>query len=94
MKVAWMTWRESSGILFGRRCSRTLERQVYRAVVRLTMLYGSECWPGKRPRGAPKTRRRDVIKKDLAEAKIAAEDRQKWRRLTTTAGSATARDQP
>ncbi|XGW05890.1 hypothetical protein V3C99_016338 [Haemonchus contortus] len=49
---------------------------------------------GKRPR-APKKRWRDVIKKDLAEAKVTAEDavdRMKWSRLTRTADPATARD--
>uniref|UniRef100_W6NBE8 Endonuclease-reverse transcriptase HmRTE-e01 n=1 Tax=Haemonchus contortus TaxID=6289 RepID=W6NBE8_HAECO len=51
---------------------------------------------GTRPRGAPKKRWRDLIKKDFAEAEITAEDavdRQKWRRLTRTADLATARDQ-
>ncbi|XGW19497.1 hypothetical protein V3C99_003389 [Haemonchus contortus] len=171
INAAWMKWRESTGILCDRRCSRTLKGKVYRAVVRPTMLYGSECWPvskfhegqlhsaemrmlrwacgwtrldrvrnedvrtamqtapiqlkmreqrlrwfghvlrrpqshpireamefeaqGKRPRGAPKKRWRDVIKKDLAETKVTAEDavdRMKWRRLTRTADPATARD--
>ncbi|VDO82921.1 unnamed protein product [Haemonchus placei] len=48
---------------------------------------------GKRPRGASKKRWRDVIKKDLAEAKVTAEDavdRMIWRRLTRTADPATA----
>nr|CDJ81302.1 unnamed protein product [Haemonchus contortus] len=43
---------------------------------------------GKRPQGAPKKRWRDVIKKDLAEAKVTAEDavnRMKFRRLIRTA---------
>nr|CDJ93072.1 RNA-directed DNA polymerase (reverse transcriptase) domain containing protein [Haemonchus contortus] len=158
-------------VLCDRRCSRTLKGKVYRAVVRPTMLYSSECWPvskaherqlhsaemrmlrwtcgwtrldrirneavrtvmqiapvqlkmreqrlrwfghvlrrpqshpirkamefeaqDKRPRGAPKKRWRDVIKKDLAEAKVTAEDavnRMKWRRLIRTADPATARD--
>uniref|UniRef100_A0A7I4Y158 Endonuclease-reverse transcriptase HmRTE-e01 n=1 Tax=Haemonchus contortus TaxID=6289 RepID=A0A7I4Y158_HAECO len=50
---------------------------------------------GKRPRAASKKRWRDAIKKDFAEAKVAAEDaveRMKWRRLTRTADAATARD--
>ncbi|XGW34175.1 hypothetical protein V3C99_018193, partial [Haemonchus contortus] len=32
-------------VLCDRRCSRTLKGKVYRAVVRPTMLYSSECWP-------------------------------------------------
>ncbi|XGW34880.1 hypothetical protein V3C99_018711 [Haemonchus contortus] len=50
---------------------------------------------GKRPRGAPKKSWRDVIKNDLAEDKVTAEDavnRMKWRRLIRTADRATARD--
>uniref|UniRef100_A0A7I4Y3C4 Ribosome biogenesis regulatory protein n=1 Tax=Haemonchus contortus TaxID=6289 RepID=A0A7I4Y3C4_HAECO len=46
---------------------------------------------GKRPRGAPKKRWRDVIKRDLAEDKVAAEDavdRMEWRRLTRAAATA------
>ncbi|XGW19105.1 hypothetical protein V3C99_003150 [Haemonchus contortus] len=45
INAAWMKWRESIGILCGRRCSRTLKRKVYRTVVRPTMLYCSQCWP-------------------------------------------------
>ncbi|XGW23671.1 hypothetical protein V3C99_005693, partial [Haemonchus contortus] len=45
INAAWMKWRESTGILCDRRCSRTLKGKVYRTVVRPTMLYGSECWP-------------------------------------------------
>ncbi|VDO30776.1 unnamed protein product [Haemonchus placei] len=51
---------------------------------------------GKRPRGAPKKRWRDVIKKDLAEAKVTAKDvadKKKWRRPTITADPATVRDE-
>nr|CDJ90887.1 RNA-directed DNA polymerase (reverse transcriptase) domain containing protein [Haemonchus contortus] len=171
INAAWMKWRESTGILCDRRCSRTLKGKVYRAVVRPTMLYSSECRPvsetrerqlhsaemrmlrwacgwtrldrirnedvrtvmqtapvqlkmreqrlrwfghvlrrpqshpirkamefeaqGKRPRGAPKKRWRDVIKKDVAEAMVTAEDavnRMKCRRLIRTADPATARD--
>ncbi|PIO65553.1 hypothetical protein TELCIR_12769 [Teladorsagia circumcincta] len=50
---------------------------------------------GKRPRGAPKKRWRDVIKKDLTEGRVTAEDaldRTRWRGLIRTADPATARD--
>ena len=171
INAAWMKWRESTGILCDRRCSRALKGKVYRTVVRPAMLYGSECWPlnknherqlhsaemrmlrwacgwtrldrvrnedvravmqtapvqlkvreqrlrwyghvlrrpqdhpirtamdfeaqGKRPRGAPKKRWRDVIKKDLSEVTATVEDaldRATWRRLTKVADPATARD--
>nr|CDJ85325.1 uncharacterized protein LOC100840703 [Haemonchus contortus] len=47
------------------------------------------------PRLAPKKRWRNVIKKDITEAEVTAEDavvRQKWKRLTRIADPATARD--
>ncbi|KIH47043.1 hypothetical protein ANCDUO_22902, partial [Ancylostoma duodenale] len=42
---AWLKWRESTGILCDRRCSRMLKGKIYRTVVRPAMMYGSECWP-------------------------------------------------
>ncbi|EYC14573.1 hypothetical protein Y032_0040g286 [Ancylostoma ceylanicum] len=42
---AWLKWRESTGILCDRRCSRVLEGKIYRTVVRPAMMYGSECRP-------------------------------------------------
>ncbi|VDP36707.1 unnamed protein product [Heligmosomoides polygyrus] len=50
---------------------------------------------GKRPRGAPRKRWRDVIKRDLAEIGAAPDDtldRMRWRRITRAADPATARD--
>ncbi|EYB93809.1 hypothetical protein Y032_0178g644 [Ancylostoma ceylanicum] len=42
---AWLKWREATGILCDRRCSRVLKGKIYRTVVRPAMMYGSECWP-------------------------------------------------
>ncbi|VDO60044.1 unnamed protein product [Heligmosomoides polygyrus] len=50
--------------------------------------------PGKRPRGAPRKRWKDVIKRDLAEVGATADDaldRMRWRQITRTADPATAR---
>ena len=44
INAAWMKWREFTDILCDRRCLRTLKGKVYRAVVRPTLFYGSECW--------------------------------------------------
>ncbi|VDP22984.1 unnamed protein product [Heligmosomoides polygyrus] len=51
--------------------------------------------PGKRPRGAPRKRWRDVIKRDLAEIGAAPDDaldRMRWRQITKAADPATALD--
>ncbi|KIH45689.1 hypothetical protein ANCDUO_24267 [Ancylostoma duodenale] len=42
---AWLKWRESTGILCYRRCSRVLKGKIYHTVVRPAMMYGGECWP-------------------------------------------------
>ncbi|EYC37910.1 hypothetical protein Y032_0757g2095 [Ancylostoma ceylanicum] len=42
---AWLKWRESTGILCDRRCSRMLKGKIYHTVVRPAVMYGSECWP-------------------------------------------------
>ncbi|VDO84771.1 unnamed protein product [Heligmosomoides polygyrus] len=51
--------------------------------------------PGKRLRGAPRKRWKDVIKKDLAEIGAAPDDaldKMRWLRIIRTADTATARD--
>ncbi|VDP24192.1 unnamed protein product [Heligmosomoides polygyrus] len=51
--------------------------------------------PGKRPRGAPRKRWKDVIKRDLAEVGATTDEdleRMRWRQITRTADPATARD--
>ncbi|VDL78066.1 unnamed protein product [Nippostrongylus brasiliensis] len=45
INAAWVKWREATGILRDKRCSRVLKGKLYRAVVRPAVLYGSECWP-------------------------------------------------
>ncbi|EYB90344.1 hypothetical protein Y032_0221g2564 [Ancylostoma ceylanicum] len=45
IKCAWLKWRESTGILCDRTCSRALKGKIYRRVVRPTLMHGSECWP-------------------------------------------------
>ncbi|VDO87408.1 unnamed protein product [Heligmosomoides polygyrus] len=172
INAAWLKWRESTGVLCDRRCSRTFKGKLYKTVVRPALLYGSECWAlkskaqerqlhaaemrklrwacgwtrrdrvrnedvravmktapiqlkmreqrlrwyghilrrpedhpirlalnfeasGKRPRGAPRKRWKDVIKRDLAELGATPDDalaRTRWRRIIRTADPATARD--
>ncbi|VDP32414.1 unnamed protein product [Heligmosomoides polygyrus] len=51
--------------------------------------------PEKRPRGAPRKRWKDVIKRDLAEVGATVDDAfdtMRWRQITRTADPATARD--
>ncbi|EYC14995.1 hypothetical protein Y032_0038g3565 [Ancylostoma ceylanicum] len=45
ISCARLKWRESTGILCDRRCSRVLRGKVYRTVVSPALPYGSEYWP-------------------------------------------------
>ncbi|VDO93468.1 unnamed protein product [Heligmosomoides polygyrus] len=44
ISATWLKWRECTGILCDRRCTRTLKGKLYRTVVRPALHYGSECW--------------------------------------------------
>jgi hypothetical protein len=48
IKVGWLNWRQTSGVLCDPRVSLKLKSKFYRTVIRPTMLYGTECWPTKR----------------------------------------------
>jgi len=50
IKVGWQKWKSASGVLCDKRVPPGLKGKVYRMVVRLAVLYGSECWPLKRRR--------------------------------------------
>ncbi|OIT39959.1 histone deacetylase 14 [Nicotiana attenuata] len=45
--AGWMKWRLASGVLCDKKVPPILKGKFYRAVVRLAMLYGAECWPVK-----------------------------------------------
>ena len=42
--AGWMSWKKCSGVLCDKRMPVKLKRNVYRTVVRPTMLYGAETW--------------------------------------------------
>ena len=44
VKIAWMKWREMSGIICDRKIPRKLKSKIYRTVLRLVRLYGAKCW--------------------------------------------------
>jgi len=44
IKCGWIKRREVSGVLCDKRIPMRLNGKFYKSVVRLTMLYGSECW--------------------------------------------------
>nr|GEZ16793.1 hypothetical protein [Tanacetum cinerariifolium] len=45
IRAGWMKWRAASGVLCDKRIPLKLKGKFYRAAIRPTMLYGSECWP-------------------------------------------------
>nr|GEY65332.1 hypothetical protein [Tanacetum cinerariifolium] len=45
IRAGLMKWRAASGVLYDKRVPLKLKGKFYRAAIRPTMLYGSECWP-------------------------------------------------
>nr|GEY74399.1 hypothetical protein [Tanacetum cinerariifolium] len=45
IRAGWMKWRAASGVLCDKRIPLKLKGKFYRAAIRPSMLYGSECWP-------------------------------------------------
>ncbi|GJX68366.1 ataxia telangiectasia mutated family protein [Tanacetum coccineum] len=45
IKAAWLNWKAATGVICDRNFPLKLKGKFYRAVIRPTMLYGSECWP-------------------------------------------------
>jgi hypothetical protein len=48
IKVGWIKWHQTSGILYDKRVPHKLIGKFYRTMIRPTMFYGAECWPIKR----------------------------------------------
>ncbi|XP_070042863.1 uncharacterized protein [Nicotiana tomentosiformis] len=47
IRVGWMKWRLTSGVLCDKNMPQRLKVKFYRVIVRPTMLYGAEYWPVK-----------------------------------------------
>jgi hypothetical protein len=45
IKVGWLKWRQTSGVLCDPKVPLKLKSKFYRTAIRPTMLYGAECWP-------------------------------------------------
>jgi hypothetical protein len=48
ISAGWLKWRQAFGVLCDKKVTRKLKGKFYRMTIRLTMLYGAECWPTKR----------------------------------------------
>lgn len=48
IKAGWLRWRAASGVMCDRKVPLKLKGKFYRAAIRPAMLYGSECWAGKK----------------------------------------------
>ena len=48
IKAGWTKWRNASDVLCDRRISLRLKEKFYKMIIRLTMLYGTECWAVKK----------------------------------------------
>jgi len=48
IRAGWQNWRKTSEILCDTRITMGLKGKIYRVVVRLALLYNSECWPIKK----------------------------------------------
>lgn len=44
VSVAWLKWRENSGMLCDKKLPMKLKEKLYSTVMRLTLTYGSKCW--------------------------------------------------
>ncbi|KAL6574410.1 hypothetical protein OROHE_001314 [Orobanche hederae] len=44
IKVGWLRWRAAIGVMCDKKAPLKLKGKFYRATIRSTILYGSECW--------------------------------------------------
>ena len=44
-KLAWMKWKQLTGVICDKKVPIKLKDKVYKTVIKPTMTYGAECWP-------------------------------------------------
>jgi hypothetical protein len=48
ISAGWLKWRQTSGVLCGKKVPQRLKGKFYRTAIRPAMLFGAECWLTKR----------------------------------------------
>ena len=48
IQAGWFKWRAATEVLCDKKFSRRLKDKLYRVAIRLTLLYGTKCWPVKK----------------------------------------------
>ena len=82
VKLAWMKWKQLTGVLCDKKVPIKLKDKVYKTVIKPTMTYGAECWAVRkkdenRLRGAEMRMLRWIrgkIRKDHVRNQIIQED--------------------
>ncbi|XP_057535364.1 uncharacterized protein LOC130813543 [Amaranthus tricolor] len=48
IQAGWLKWRAATGVFIDKKFPSRLKGKFYRVAIRLTLLYGTECWPVKK----------------------------------------------
>ena len=74
VKLAWMKWKQLTGVLCDKKVPIKLKDMVYKTIIKPTMAYGAECWA---------VRKKDENRLHLAEMRMLRWVRQERTRAET-----------